>query len=73
LVAISDNGPGLPAGEEGRLFETPHTTKTDGLGLGLAICRKIIASHHGRIWAVRNPEHGLTVNFTTPIVRPETN
>jgi two-component system sensor kinase FixL len=70
MVSISDNGQGVEAGQEARLFETLHTTKMDGLGLGLAICRKIIASHNGRIWAIRNPEHGLTVNFTTQIVRP---
>jgi C4-dicarboxylate-specific signal transduction histidine kinase len=68
-VSISDNGAGIEAGREVQLFETLHSTKAEGLGLGLAICRKIIAAHKGRIWAVRNPEHGLTVSFTTQIVR----
>ncbi len=68
-VSISDNGEGIEAGGEARLFETVHSTKAEGLGLGLAICRKIIAAHNGRIWAARNPEHGLTVSFTTQIVR----
>jgi two-component system, LuxR family, sensor kinase FixL len=73
LVSIADNGQGLEPGQEERLFETLHTTKVDGLGLGLAICRKIILAHNGRIWAVRNPEYGLTVNFTTQIARAGAN
>jgi len=67
LVAVADSGPGFaPAGSE-RLFETFYTTKPSGLGMGLAICRTIVESHGGRLWASANLPRGAIFQFTVPI------
>ena len=63
-VAVMDRGHGLTDPE--RLFEPFFSTKTEGLGMGLNICRTIIESHHGRLWASNNPEGGTTFRFTLP-------
>lgn len=67
-VAVRDAGPGLDADAERRLFEPFFTTKKDGLGLGLSICRTIVESHGGRLWATANPRRGLTLRFTLPVL-----
>jgi len=61
-ISISDNGCGLPAEPE-RIFQPFYTTKKDGLGLGLPICRSIITTHQGRLWAEANAvADGLTAS-----------
>lgn len=65
-VAVRDCGPGLTPEAAARLFEPFFTTKPEGLGLGLSICRTIIESHGGRLWAHPNPGRGLTLRFTLP-------
>ncbi len=65
-VAIVDRGAGIPAGGLERVFEPFFTTKEDGLGLGLMICRSIIAAHGGRLWAANNVDRGATFSFTLP-------
>ncbi|WP_084536871.1 sensor histidine kinase [Azospirillum halopraeferens] len=65
-VAVCDCGPGIDAAAASRLFEPFYTTKPDGLGLGLSICRTIVERHGGRIVATGNPQGGLTVAFTLP-------
>src|SRR5690554_4682643 len=55
-IAVIDRGHGLRDPE--RLFEPFYSTKSEGLGMGLNICRTIIESHHGRLWADQNPEGG---------------
>lgn len=65
---VSDRGCGL--GEEGaaQLFTPLYTTKADGLGMGLAICRSIIEYHAGRLYAEANPGGGSVFVFTLPVV-----
>jgi signal transduction histidine kinase len=65
-VVVGDNGPGLAAGTERRLFEAFYTTKTDGMGMGLSIARSIVESHGGKIWAVNGTDGGAEFHFTIP-------
>ena len=66
LVAVGDSGPGLDPQQLDRLFDAFYTTKPHGLGLGLAISRRIIAAHGGRLWASANVLRGAVVQFTVP-------
>jgi C4-dicarboxylate-specific signal transduction histidine kinase len=63
LISVSDTGCGLPPDAE-RVFEPFYTTKKQGLGLGLSICRSIITAHQGRLWAESSAAGGryLTSN-----------
>ena len=63
-VAVEDAGKGLRASQLERMFDPFYTTRKSGLGLGLWVCRTIIAAHRGRIWATRNERTGITVHFT---------
>ena len=65
-VSVADMGPGINERAEGRLFEPFYTTKSGGMGMGLAISRHIVSSHKGEIRAVNNPGAGTTVSFTVP-------
>jgi signal transduction histidine kinase len=66
LVAVRDSGPGLAPESADRLFESFYTTKPGGLGMGLSICRTIIESHKGRLWATANIPRGEVFQFTLP-------
>ena len=66
LVAVRDSGPGLGATALEHLFEAFHTTKPNGLGLGLSICRSIIEAHGGRLSANANSARGAVFQFTLP-------
>jgi signal transduction histidine kinase len=68
-IAVIDRGHGLRDPE--RLFEPFYSTKSEGLGMGLNICRTIIESHHGRLWAEANPEGGTIFRFTLPCAGPQ--
>jgi signal transduction histidine kinase len=65
-VAIGDNGPGIDPAAAHRLFEPFVTTKETGLGLGLSICRSIVAAHGGRLSASNNSDHGATFVLMLP-------
>ncbi|ANB77583.1 histidine kinase [Paraburkholderia phytofirmans OLGA172] len=65
-VAVEDSGNGLDPADLERIFDAFHTTKPDGLGMGLSICRAIIEAHGGRLWATVNRPHGATFRFTLP-------
>ena len=66
-ISVRDTGPGLPATQEEQIFEHFYTTKPQGSGMGLAICRSIIESHGGRLWAAPNGDRGACFNFTLPV------
>jgi signal transduction histidine kinase len=64
IVAVQDSGTGIEPEHLDRLFNAFFTTKPDGVGMGLSICRSIIEHHGGRIWATRNSGTGSTFQFT---------
>ena len=66
-VAVRDQGRGIPTNAADQLFEPFYTTKGEGLGMGLSICRSIIRAHGGRLWAENNAEGGATFYFTLPV------
>jgi signal transduction histidine kinase len=66
LVAVRDSGPGLPPASHEQVFEAFHTTKPNGLGLGLSICRSIIEAHGGRLWASASVPRGTVFQFVVP-------
>jgi PAS domain S-box-containing protein len=65
-VEVQDSGPGFAPAALERVFEAFYTTKPDGLGLGLSICRSIIEAHNGRLWASPNVPCGAVFRFTAP-------
>jgi len=67
IVAVQDSGPGLNPQNFDRLFDPFYTTKPNGMGMGLSICRSIVEAHGGRVWIARGPGPGLTVQFTVPV------
>ena len=66
LIAVRDSGPGLDPGQLQHVFETFYTTKSLGMGMGLAISRSIIEAHHGRLWVNSNTPRGAVFQFTLP-------
>ena len=69
LVEIADRGPGIPPGSDERIFEkfVRGAATGGGIGLGLTICRAIVAAHEGRIWAEDRPGGGAIFRFTLPL------
>jgi signal transduction histidine kinase len=70
LISVSDTGSGLPLQEPERVFDAFFTTKAHGTGMGLAISRRIIEAHGGRIWARANCPRGAVFQFAVPIGAP---
>jgi C4-dicarboxylate-specific signal transduction histidine kinase len=64
VVSIADNGPGVKPEHSERIFTPLFTTKSDGMGMGLSICRAIIEAHEGRLWAIPNSPQGAIFRFT---------
>jgi len=67
LIAVKDSGPGLEATELKRVFEPFYTTKSQGMGMGLAISRSIVEAHDGRLWVTANRPRGAVFQFTVPV------
>jgi PAS domain S-box-containing protein len=72
-ISIQDTGPGLPQGKADQIFDAFFTTKPQGSGMGLAICKSIVESQGGRIWANGDGGRGATFHFTLPAAPAETN
>jgi C4-dicarboxylate-specific signal transduction histidine kinase len=68
MLSVADRGGGLGSVEPARLFEPFFTTKSDGMGMGLSICRSIIEAHGGRMTAADRPEGGAVFSFTLPVI-----
>jgi signal transduction histidine kinase len=64
-VEVRDRGRGL--GDPERIFEAFYTTKPDGMGMGLAICRSIVEAHSGRLWAENLETGGASITFSLPV------
>jgi two-component system sensor histidine kinase KdpD len=73
-VSVADDGPGLPPGSEEKVFQKftrgDRESATPGVGLGLAICRAIVESHHGKITGTNRPGGGAQFTFTLPLGSP---
>jgi two-component system sensor histidine kinase KdpD len=70
IVEVADRGPGIPLGEETRIFDKFYRAKPareGGVGLGLTICRGIVEAHGGRIWAERRSGGGAVFRFAIPL------
>ena len=66
-LAVRDAGTGFDPQSAEKLFEAFYTTKPDGLGVGLSICRSIVERHEGRLWAEANEGPGATFSISIPV------
>jgi PAS domain S-box-containing protein len=66
LISVTDSGVGISTENADRMFNAFFSTKSNGMGMGLSICRSIVEDHGGRLWATANPPHGATFQFTLP-------
>src|SRR4029077_10481014 len=66
LVSVSDTGVGLPPGQADQIFNAFFTAKPHGTGMGLRVCRTIVESHVGRLWAADNSPRGASFHFALP-------
>jgi two-component system sensor kinase FixL len=67
VMSVSDTGSGIGEEVRERLFQPFMTTKKEGMGVGLSICKTIVEAHGGAIWAENNPDGGATFAFTLPL------
>jgi len=65
-LAVADAGPGIDEDKLNRVFEPFFSTKSQGMGMGLAVSRTLVINHGGKIWAERNDESGTTFRVSLP-------
>jgi signal transduction histidine kinase len=70
-VSVSDRGIGIPEERLEQVFEPFFSTKPQGIGMGLPICRSIVTAHGGHLWAENNADGGATFQFTLPVAGGE--
>lgn len=70
LLTIADRGCGIDASVADKLFDPLFTTKAEGLGMGLAICRSVVENHRGRLSFAANPEGGTVFHILLPLAPP---
>jgi signal transduction histidine kinase len=70
MVSVRDTGPGIAAPDVDRMFNPLFTTKSDGMGMGLSICRAIMEAHDSRLWFTPNTPQGAVFHFTLQATRP---
>ncbi len=68
-VTVQDTGPGIDKRQLEHMFDTFYTTKKEGMGLGLSLCRSIIEAHGGRLWAEPTAPEGAVIQFTLPTIQ----
>jgi signal transduction histidine kinase len=66
LISVADSGTGIDPKDIDRIFDAFFTTKSNGMGMGLSICKSIIEDHSGRLWALPNLKHGSVFNISLP-------
>ena len=66
VVSVCDSGPGVDPEQRERVFEAFYTTKSNGVGIGLSICRSIVDAHGGRLWIEAGEPRGATFQFAVP-------
>jgi len=70
MVSVADTGTGVNSQDADRMFNPLFTTKSDGMGMGLSICRAIIEAHEGRLWFAPNTPRGVVFQFTLQAYSP---
>jgi two-component system, LuxR family, sensor kinase FixL len=66
-ISVADCGAGIPPEDLEQIFTPFMSTKANGMGLGLAVCRTIVTAHNGQLWATNNKDHGATLHVTLPV------
>ncbi len=69
-LTVSDSGPGILHDHLPRIFDAFFTTRPDGIGLGLTVCRTIVNAHRGRLWAENNADRGASFHVVLPLREP---
>ncbi len=70
LISVCDAGPGIAEEKLEQVFEPFFTSKANGMGLGLSVCRTIVNAHGGKLWAERNSDRGATFHLLLPVSPP---
>lgn len=68
MISVTDTGSGIPPEIEAQLFQPFVSSKREGMGIGLSVCRTIVEAHGGRLWVAANPVGGSIFRFTLPVV-----
>jgi signal transduction histidine kinase len=66
LITVEDSGAGIDPEDVERIFDALFTTKSNGMGMGLSICRSIVEAHHGRLWVSAGVHHGSAFHVALP-------